>query len=476
MVPTTTLTLVDGVHVVVPDSLDLITPYVLREQGDWFEDEIKFLRHALQPGQRAIDIGANHGLYTLAMAKAVGGDGRVWAFEPASTTACLLRASLAANHFGQVVLEQSALSNVAGTARLALNANSEMNKVVGDGQFSGDSETVPLVTLDTSAAKHGWRDIDFVKIDAEGEEVNIVRGGVDFLASESPLIQYEIKDGDGWHLDLVKKFMAIGYKSYRLVPALDVLVPFDENGPIDSYLLNLFCCKPDRAARLAAQGFLVEEQAIGDALASASAPVSNRPGADDKHGWRQTVATLPYGQLLLPHWEHVVAGGQSNDVLGSLAQYARSHDGSLPSVERFAALKASFLNLKRLCDTQPAFMRLSSLARAARDYGARAVAVGALKKLCDTLFQQRQISPAEPFLAPGKRFDLVSPGNHDAMGTWIAAAALEGLEMNQYYSSYYSGKTTVRHLEFIANSGFGGEDIKRRLSLVRRRFDIHANA
>ena len=77
MLPTTTLTLIDGVRVVVPDSLDLITPYVLREQQDWFEEEIKFLRRFLQPGQNVIDIGANYGVYTLSMAQAVGSNGHV---------------------------------------------------------------------------------------------------------------------------------------------------------------------------------------------------------------------------------------------------------------------------------------------------------------------------------------------------------------------------------------------------------------
>jgi hypothetical protein len=65
MSPTTTLTLVDGVRIIVPDSLNIITTYVLREQKDWFEDEIKFLRQLLQPGDRVIDVGANYGVYTL---------------------------------------------------------------------------------------------------------------------------------------------------------------------------------------------------------------------------------------------------------------------------------------------------------------------------------------------------------------------------------------------------------------------------
>ncbi len=55
----------DRVRVVVPDSFGLITPYVLFEQQDWFEDEISFVRRVLQPGEQAIDIGANYGVYTL---------------------------------------------------------------------------------------------------------------------------------------------------------------------------------------------------------------------------------------------------------------------------------------------------------------------------------------------------------------------------------------------------------------------------
>src|SRR5438105_44340 len=94
-----TLELVDGVRVVVPDSLEQITTYVLQEQRDWFEDEIRFLRRLIQPGQKAIDIGANVGVYALTLARLVGPTGRIWAFEPASATANLLAAGVAANNF-----------------------------------------------------------------------------------------------------------------------------------------------------------------------------------------------------------------------------------------------------------------------------------------------------------------------------------------------------------------------------------------
>jgi hypothetical protein len=77
MVETTVLTLVDGVKIVVPNSLDMITPYVLREQQDFFEDDLKFVRKLLRSGQKDIDIGANYGVYTLPMAQKVGCSGHV---------------------------------------------------------------------------------------------------------------------------------------------------------------------------------------------------------------------------------------------------------------------------------------------------------------------------------------------------------------------------------------------------------------
>jgi predicted methyltransferase len=145
---TATLTMVDGVKAVVPDSLDLMTPYVLREQQDWFEDEIRFLRRLLQPGQNAVDIGANYGLYTLSIAKTVGPEGHVWAFEPASAVAGLLRESIAANGFEHITLEQNALSDTAGTACLSLRSQSELNALVHDEMSTQPTETVGVVTLD----------------------------------------------------------------------------------------------------------------------------------------------------------------------------------------------------------------------------------------------------------------------------------------------------------------------------------------
>jgi len=456
---TTTVTLIDGVQVVVPDTLELITPYVLQEQQDWFEDEIKFLRRLLRPGRQVIDIGANYGVYALSMARAVGPAGHVWAFEPASGTADLLAAGIAANGFSHVSLERSALSSASGSAQLALHPDPEMNALVRGLRPEGPTERVPVTTLDECLETRGWRDIEFVKIDAEGEEAGILKGGARFFARESPLVQYEVKAGKDLHLELVEDFAALGYASYRLVPGLDLLVPFDAGAEVDGFLLNLFCCKPDRAARVAAAGYLVEARSRTDNLA----------GARDWHG---KLAKLPYAAQLAAGWERTVAAGKSRAVEEALSLHAASREASRPAAERFAALEAGYTRLGELCAAEPTYQRLSSLARLARAYGARGVAVKTLARLGESL-QHGAADPGEPFLAPGERFDTVPP--RGALENWMLAATLEEFERAGAYSSFYTGLAARQRLEIIRQLGYGSAEMQRRLSLLQRRFGLPAS-
>lgn len=468
MSSTVTLQIAGGVRVVVPDSLHLITPYVLLEQGDWFEDEIKFLRRLLQSGQRVIDIGANHGVYSLSMAQTVGPTGRVWAFEPASTTARLLTESIAVNSFAQVQLEKSALSDRCGTATLSLDTNSELNAIVSEPAPGSASETVPLLTLDECMQRQDWRDIDFLKIDAEGEEGRILAGGARFFAELSPLVQYEVKAGRELHLGLVQQFAALGYASYRLVPGLDLLVPFDPAAVPDGYLLNLFCCKADRAAGLAAQGFLFDPRLPCEPGGSHPTPADARQmAAEPRYHWRHTLGRLGYGRQLTPHWP---AGDSDPQLTEALALHALAHDIGQPISLRFLALEASLDRFSACLERQPQQLHGASVARVAAELGARAVAVAALQQLFTAMQQTQPLDARQPFLAPSSRFDAVAPG--EAVGNWLLAAATEELERLGSYSSFYTGKSAHPRLELIHAIGLGSDEMHRRLHLVRKRFNL----
>jgi FkbM family methyltransferase len=463
---TVVLTLVDGVRVAVPDSLFLITPYVLREQQDFFEDELPFVRQLLQPGQNVVDIGANYGVYTLPMAQKIGASGHLWAFEPSSSTAQFLARGIAENGFGHVTLEQKALSRASGTARLALHVQAELRSIVHDSTAPPEgTEEVSLTTLDDCMDRFHWENIELIKIDAEGEEANIVEGGHRFFATLAPLVQYELKSATDANLDLIRHFATIGYDSYRLLPSLNALVPLTAGFSPDPYLLNLFCCKASRADQLAARGMLLRSADLARADDTADTN-ADREEWRARYHWQQALAQLPYAASLAPVWELTERSGAGNGVHQALSYYASSRDASLPLVERFRALGASYFQLKALCEREPVRLRLASLARVANDYGERAVAVKALSRLMESIRQTREVDPNEPFLAPLERFDWIDPGQN--LGNWIIGSVLEQLERRERYSSFYAGPSALERLQTIQALGFGSAEMGRRLDLVRR--------
>lgn len=469
MASTNIFTLVDGVHVVAPNSWDMVTPYVLLEQQDWFEDEIKLLRRLLQQGQQVIDIGANYGVYSLTMAKIIGPAGRVWAFEPASSTAAILAEGIACNKYSQVVLEKSALSCTPGVAQLSLNSQPELNSIVQNDLNDVASETVSVVTLDQLMERNGWTSISFMKIDAEGEESNILKGGVKFFAELSPLVQYEVKAGTNWNLELVNEFSALGYDSYRLVPGLDYLVAFDAHEPVDGYLLNLFCCKPDMARLLASEGFLLEPPSLRMQTGSLlSAPFSAFRWKSTKHSWRDRTALLPYGESWAGIWADTMDSGKNPELAEALSAYAISRNTARPNAERFVALQRSFNLLSGLCEGHPVSLHTASLVRVARDFGARSVAVNALQRLIEHILSQNPVLFTEPFLAISERFESIIPTENKV--NWLLASALEELERLECFSSFYSGSDSRQRLELISELGFSSAEMKRRLTLLSKRF------
>jgi hypothetical protein len=126
-----------------------------------------------------------------------------------------------------------------------------------------------------------------------------------------------------------------------------------------------------------------------------------------------------------------------------------------------------------LCESQSSYLRLASLARVARAFGARSLAVSALQHLANAIFEHGQIDPGEPFLVPGERFDAIPPG--DGIGNWVLAAVLEETERLGSFSSFYTGVSAQQRLEMIRALGFGSSEMARRLRLLQNRFGLPAS-
>jgi FkbM family methyltransferase len=183
-----------GLTLFVPDSFQALSTFVMLEQERWFEPEMSLLPHLLAPGMHVLDIGANHGVYTMEMARCVapvdgpslaGASGHVWAFEPTHTPRARLQRSVQANGLDHsVTVVPAGLSDAIAEVSFAVHDNSELNSRLGD---SAQRETVQLDTLDNFIKQQGiTQDIGFIKLDAEGEEQRVMGGATQFFADQSP--------------------------------------------------------------------------------------------------------------------------------------------------------------------------------------------------------------------------------------------------------------------------------------------------
>jgi FkbM family methyltransferase len=181
---------------------------------------IRFVRSHLASGDWAIDVGANTGLFTSAMAAAVGAAGAVWAFEPLPGNVERLEALKGDNDLAQLTIVPVALSATAGVARLRLPANqhsSGFGSFVATWEREGELE-VPTVPLDAVVDERGPdRPLRLLKIDVEGFEHEVLVGAEATLRRHRPLVLCELHDpllraAGGSAERLVARFAAYGYR------------------------------------------------------------------------------------------------------------------------------------------------------------------------------------------------------------------------------------------------------------------------
>jgi FkbM family methyltransferase len=183
----------------IADEFDLLIPtaeagllsYVTRHGMEAIEPGVRaVLRTRLNPGDTAVDIGANIGVHALTMAKTVGPGGRVVCLEPLPHIASTLERTLRLNGFGErsrVIC--SAAADRAGEATLHRAPDSPMSLLDAIPEKYA-SLTVRTVALDDYFAS-GER-VDLVKIDAGGAEP-LVYKGMSRLLRENPEIELILK-------------------------------------------------------------------------------------------------------------------------------------------------------------------------------------------------------------------------------------------------------------------------------------------
>lgn len=228
-------------------------------EGQFETAEYLFVERFLQPGMTMLDLGAHHGFYTLLGSKKVGGRGGVVAFEPSPRERRILLRHLRLNRCKNVVVEDLALGSHEGWGDLFLVEGHEtgcnsLRPPIVDG--STRRVRVRVVRLEDWLRRSAIKQVDFIKMDVEGAELEVLRGAGSLLETRPrPTILAEVQDlrTAAWGYaakEAIRFLLEKGYRWYE-IDSGGRFVPLDVNQ--DSFHGN-FVAIPEEVQVPSAEG------------------------------------------------------------------------------------------------------------------------------------------------------------------------------------------------------------------------------
>jgi len=221
------------------------------------EFETAVVKKLIEKNDIVVDIGANIGYYTLIFARAVGKEGKVFAFEPEPTNFDLLTKNLEINNYKNVVFVKKAVSKRNEKTCLYINNENLGGHTMIDFKESNDFIEIESVRLDDY-----FNDLDvkinFIKIDIEGFEIEAIKGMTSILRKNDDVKMmiefnpYLIKKF-GWD---AKKFLNLlegcHFQVYNIEKKNRIVCPTDfeelqkKCKPIEGNNTNLLCVKGNK--------------------------------------------------------------------------------------------------------------------------------------------------------------------------------------------------------------------------------------
>jgi FkbM family methyltransferase len=176
-------------------------------------DVLRFITNTVRPGWRCADIGAHCGTVALRLARLVGAQGFVAAVEPIEENAALLRRNIEEHGFAdRCVVLRSAVGAVSAQAVMTKGDHSttwHFSRAETPDAHEVGVEVSPLDILLRKSAP-----LDFIKVDIEGAETELVQGAAHFIQQVRPLWLFEMHGTDSW--SLARNFLTASYSLFDL--------------------------------------------------------------------------------------------------------------------------------------------------------------------------------------------------------------------------------------------------------------------
>ncbi len=188
-----------------------------------FEDgEAEFLGERLRqfPAPVLLDIGANIGLHSLRVARALPSV-RIAAFEPGRETFAMLDRNVARNGLrGQIQVYPLAVAEQPGRAQFHFCSDDAYSSLVPDGRREvRQTYEVEVTSVDEWFPRSGLERVHFIKLDVEGGEPAVIAGARRTLREWRPELLVEIYQGDrppGFAAGLIEQICGLGYEPFVL--------------------------------------------------------------------------------------------------------------------------------------------------------------------------------------------------------------------------------------------------------------------
>jgi FkbM family methyltransferase len=160
--------------------------------GTWEPELQEVLPELLTADSVVWDVGAATGFHTLIMARAVGSEGRVVAFEPLPENLVLLRANISLNGFENVIVIEQALSDRARRGVLVPEGDDEVSIALAEPGYAEGGTEIDVTTADTLLLEGDVPAPSVIKIDVEGAEIELLQGAREILKRHKPVLVVEV--------------------------------------------------------------------------------------------------------------------------------------------------------------------------------------------------------------------------------------------------------------------------------------------